>query len=225
MLIEVKNITKTIKKTDVLKDINLSLKDGTVYGFKGVNGSGKTMLMRAICGLISVNEGSVEINGEQLGKDISFPRSIGALIENPAFISNYSGFQNLKVLANIQKKISDDKINETLDFVGLGDAGNKKYRKYSLGMKQRLGIAAAIMEEPELLILDEPLNGLDTSGVDMVHRVLEHFKAKDTLIILACHDYMELVSLCDEIITIENGKIISSEPADKSVLPKEGGQA
>ena len=145
-IIEIKDYCKKIKGSEVLKDINLTLRGGNVYGLKGKNGSGKTMLMRAVCGLISPTSGSIVINGETLGKQISFPRSVGALIENPAFIPGYTGLKNLEVLADIQKKIGRSEICETLCKVGLDCNDKRTYRKYSLGMKQRLGIAAAVME-------------------------------------------------------------------------------
>lgn len=143
MQLQINHLTKTIKRATVLKDISLTLESGKVYGLRGKNGSGKTMLMRCICGLIVPTGGSILIDGEQLGKDISFPRSVGALIENPAFLSNYTGFKNLKILASIQERIGDQQIKEAIAQVGLDPEDSRKYRKYSLGMKQRLGIAAA----------------------------------------------------------------------------------
>lgn len=144
--IEIKNLNKKIKGAEVLKDINLHLEGGKVYGLKGKNSSGKTMLMRAVCGLILPTGGSITINGEQLGKQISFPRSVGILIENPSFIPGYTGLKNLSVLAAIQKRVGEDEIRETLEKIGLDPDDKRTYRKYSLGMKQRLGIAAAVME-------------------------------------------------------------------------------
>ena len=152
--IVIKGLNKKIKGSPVLTDINLEFNGGKVYGLKGKNGSGKTMLMRAVSGLITADSGTVTINGEVLGKQISFPRSIGVLIENPAFISNYTGFKNLSVLASIQKRIGVDRIRQTLEEVGLDPDDKRTYRKYSLGMKQRLGIAAAVMEYPDIIILD-----------------------------------------------------------------------
>ena len=148
--IEIKNLNKKIKGAEVLKDINLHLEGGKVYGLKGKNGSGKTMLMRAVCGLILPTGGSITINGEQLGKQISFPRSVGILIENPSFIPGYTGLKNLSVLAAIQKRVGEDEIRETLEKIGLDPDDKRTYRKYSLGMKQRLGIAAAVMENPDI---------------------------------------------------------------------------
>ena len=205
----IKDFTKKLSHNYVLNDINLELVSGKIYGFVGKNGSGKTMLMRAICGLILPTTGHVEIDGKILGKDISFPNNVGALIENPGFISSYSGFKNLKVLAQIKNKISNDKIIEALKNVGLEPNDKKSFRKYSLGMKQKLGIAAAIMEEPELLILDEPFNGLDEESVDKVRNLILKRKNENNIIILSCHDSQEIEKMCDEIVEIKTGKIIN----------------
>lgn len=205
----IKDFTKKLSHNYVLNDINLELVSGKIYGFVGKNGSGKTMLMRAICGLILPTTGHVEIDGKILGKDISFPNNVGALIENPGFISSYSGFKNLKVLAQIKNKISNDKIIEALKDVGLEPNDKKSFRKYSLGMKQKLGIAAAIMEEPELLILDEPFNGLDEDSVDKVRNLILKRKSENNIIILSCHDSQEIEKLCDEIVEIKTGKIVN----------------
>lgn len=208
MKIVMENVSKTIKRAPILVDINLEFEGGKVYGLKGKNGSGKTMLMRAICGLIKPNSGTITINDEVLGKDISFPRSIGVLIENPAFINNYTGFKNLKVLASIQNKIGDEQIRKALEQVGLAPDDKRTYRKYSLGMKQKLGIAAAFMEEPDIIILDEPINALDEAGARQVHEILDKQKKRGAIIIIACHDKEELEMLSDEIIEISEGKII-----------------
>lgn len=208
MFIELTNVSKTIKGTVVLDNINLRMESGKVYGLKGKNGSGKTMLMRAVCGLIST-DGAVNINGEILGKDISFPRSIGVLIENPSFIGNYTGFKNLKVLASIQNRINDEDIKNALIKVQLDPDDKRTYRKYSLGMKQKLGIAAAFMENPDIIILDEPINALDEAGAKQVHKILEEQKSRGAIIIIACHDREELEMLSDEIIEISEGKIVN----------------
>lgn len=207
--IVIKGLNKKIKGSPVLKDINLEFNGGKVYGLKGKNGSGKTMLMRAVSGLITADSGTVTINGEVLGKQISFPRSIGVLIENPAFISNYTGFKNLSVLASIQKRIGVDRIRQTLEEVGLDPDDKRTYRKYSLGMKQRLGIAAAVMEYPDIIILDEPVNALDESGAMLVREILRKAKERGAIIILACHDREELEFLSDVIYEISDGRIVS----------------
>ena len=209
MLIKLTNVSKVIKKAKVLDNINLELTSGKVYGFKGKNGSGKTMLMRVICGLISATEGTVEIDGRILGKDMTFPESVGVLIENPAFIGNYTGFKNLKVLASIQNRIGDEQIRKALEDIGLDPDDKRTYRKYSLGMKQKLGIAAAVMENPDIIILDEPINALDDVSVEKVHDILEEQKKRGAVIIIACHDKEELDQLSDEIIEISDGRIIN----------------
>ena len=174
MYVELKNISKTIKGTEVLHDINYRFEGGKIYGLKGKNGSGKTMLMRVICGLIVPSDGMVDINGEILGKEISFPRSIGVLIESPAFISNYTGMKNLQVLASIQNRIGVGEIRKALEEIGLEPDDKRTYRKYSLGMKQRLGIAAAVMEEPEMPL---PANIADVirSAIPFLHRCVGRF--------------------------------------------------
>ena len=211
MEIKVKNLSKKLSNNIVLDDINIDLCSGKIYGFVGKNGSGKTMLMRAICGLILPTSGCVEIDGKVIGKDISFPEGVGALIENPGFISSYSGFKNLKTLAQIKNEISDDDIISILEQVGLDPYNKKSFRKYSLGMKQKLGIAGAMMENPKLLILDEPFNGLDEESVDKVRQLIMERRGKDSLTIISCHDSDEIDKICDEIITIKLGKIVSVE--------------
>ena len=209
MYIKITDVNKTIKKAPILRDINLEFTGGKVYGLRGKNGSGKTMLMRAICGLITPDSGIIDINGKILGKDISFPESIGVLIENPAFIGNYTGFKNLKVLASIQNRIGDEQIRKALEDIGLDPDDKRTYRKYSLGMKQKLGIAAAVMENPDIIILDEPINALDDVSVEKVHDILEEQKKRGAVIIIACHDKEELDQLSDEIIEISDGRIIN----------------
>lgn len=215
MHIEFHNITKVIKGSVILDDISVKFESGKVYGLKGKNGSGKTMLMRAICGFILPTSGTIEINSEILGKDITFPRSIGALIENPAFINSDTGFQNLKALASIQNNIGKQQIRETMESVGLNPDDMRKYRKYSLGMKQKLGIACAVMENPDIILLDEPINAIDESGVKQVQKLIQQAKKRGALILIACHDKEELEFLSDEIFEIESGKIVNHEMLSK----------
>ena len=203
MYIKITDVNKTIKKAPILRDINLEFTGGKVYGLR------KTMLMRAICGLITPDSGIIDIDGKILGKDISFPESIGVLIENPSFIGNYTGFKNLKVLASIQNRIGDEQIRKALEDIGLDPDDKRTYRKYSLGMKQKLGIAAAVMENPDIIILDEPINALDDVSVEKVHDILEEQKKRGAVIIIACHDKEELDQLSDEIIEISDGRIIN----------------
>lgn len=207
MYIEVKNVTKKIGSNTVLSGINVGMNTGKIYGLKGKNGSGKTMLMRIISGLITATEGEVVIGGKILGKDMSFPESIGLLIENPAFLPSYSGFDNLKMIASIKNIISDEEIKAVIERVGLDPEDKKKYKKYSLGMKQKLGIACAIMEKPDIIILDEPVNAVDEEGVKIIREILDELKKEDKVVILACHDKEELFYLSDEIIEIDGGII------------------
>ena len=202
-VVRLEHYTKSFKKVTVLEDINLTLESGKVIGLKGKNGSGKTMLMRAISGLILPTSGKVFINDRELGKQISF------LIENPSFISNYTGFKNLKILASIQNRINDEEIKEAIRKVGLDPDDTRTFKKYSLGMKQRLGIAAAIMEKPDIVILDEPINALDEAGAGLIKGILDELKANGSLIIIACHDTEELNYLSDEIYEIYEGQIVS----------------
>ena len=206
-VVRLEDYCKSFKSAEVLKNINLTLESGKVIGLKGKNGSGKTMLMRAISGLILPTSGKVYINDKELGRHISFPPRIGILIENPSFISNYTGFKNLKILASIQNRISDDEIRDAIRKVGLDPDDKRTFKKYSLGMKQRLGIAAAIMERPDIVILDEPINALDEAGAGLIKGLLDELKANGSLIIIACHDTEELNYLSDEIYEIYDGEI------------------
>lgn len=217
MVLEIKDYTKVIKHNTILDNVNLNLVGGNIYGLRGVNGSGKTMLIRAMCGLIYPSAGEVSINGEILGKDISFPRSIGVLIEAPAFLPNYTGYKNLKLLADIKGKATDERIGEVLELVGLNKDDKRTYRKFSLGMKQKLGIAAAIMEEPDIVILDEPFNALDAETAENVKELIIKEKQRGALVILACHDAAALVDLSDTVITIENGRIKNVENKEEQL--------
>ena len=208
MNIKISHVSKTIKNNPVIKDISMELQSGAVYGFKGINGSGKTMLMRLISGLIRPSQGEISMNGKILGKDISFPNSIGVFLENPAFLDAYSGFNNLKLLASIKSVASDEDIRYTLLRVGLDPNSDKKYKKYSLGMKQRLGIAAAIMEKPEIVILDEPTNSLDEDGVDLVKHIVRNEKERGALVVVSCHDEEILKGMSDEVFLLEQGRLI-----------------
>lgn len=209
MYIRLKNVTKKIKQDILLDHISLEFRGGKVYGLQGKNGSGKTMLMRAVCGLITLSEGEVDIDGEILHKDISFPRSIGALLENPSFLNGYTGLENLKLLADIQGGIEEKELRDCLAKVGLDADDKRVYRKYSLGMKQKLGIAAAVMGSPDIVILDEPINAIDEAGVEKVREILRGLKERGSVIIVACHDREELELLSDEIIKISKGRIVA----------------
>lgn len=209
--IQVNNISKVIKGQNILKNIQLQFSSGKIYGLKGINGSGKTMLMRCLLGLIKVNEGEIIINQKVLGKDIEFPSNVGFLLENPTFLNQYSAFDNLQILADMRGSLNKEDIKEVIRRVELNPDDTKKYRKFSLGMKQRLGIANAIMEKPDILILDEPTNALDQNGINLVRKIILEEKERGVLIILACHDTLFLEAVADEIINLEQGKIIKNQ--------------
>lgn len=217
MAIEFINVSKKFGKKTVLKELNFVIPTGNVIGLQGINGSGKTMIMRLIAGLISPTTGDVLIDKKRLGKDISFPESLGLMLENPAFLDSYSGFENLKLLASLNKKITDKEIFEVLTLVGLSDNADKKYKKYSLGMKQRLGIAAAIMEKPDIILLDEPTNSLDEDGIRMVREIVFKEKERGATVVLSCHDATILKQLSDSVLCIENGEIVDNYICKKEV--------
>lgn len=207
MEIIIDHATKRIRNATVLKDISYRFTSGRVYGLQGPNGCGKTMLMRLVAGLIRPTEGSVYVDGAELGKEIDFPDSMGVLIENPAFLPNSTGMDNLKLLVQLKNRISDRQIKQAIENVGLDPQDCRKYKKYSLGMKQRLGIAAALMEQPELIILDEPTNALDNSGIEQICALIRREQKRGALILLTCHDSAILTTLSDEIISIDGGSI------------------
>lgn len=206
-IIEVKNISKSFKNAQVLKSVSLEVEEGTICGLVGLNGSGKTVLMKAICGFLLPDEGEVLVRGKRIGKDCDFPENVGAIIENPGFSQFISGFKNLKNLASIQNKIDDEKIRDTMRLVGLDPDSKKWVSKYSLGMRQRLGIAQAIMEDQDILILDEPMNGLDKQGVADVRKILLELKEQGKTIILASHNMSDIDILCDKVYEMDAGEI------------------
>ena len=211
MNIKVDNVTKIIKKVKVLDHVSLEFESGEITGLKGINGSGKTMIMRIISGLIRPTEGKVFINGRELKKEMDFPESIGVLIDSPAFLDGYSAYDNLRYMASVKNKVSGEEIKALLKKVELADVGKKKYKYFSLGMKQRLGIAAAIMEHPDIILIDEPTNALDSKGVEMVKCILQQEKERGALIVLTCHDYSVLKELSDSIYFIEEGRVVGYE--------------
>ena len=211
MNIKVDNVTKIIKKVKVLDHVSLEFESGEITGLKGINGSGKTMIMRIISGLIRPTEGKVFINGRELKKEMDFPESIGVLIYSPYFLDGYSAYDNLRYMASVKNKVSGEEIKDLLKKVELADAGKKKYKYFSLGMKQRLGIAAAIMEHPDIILIDEPTNALDSKGVEMVKCILQQEKERGALIVLTCHDYSVLKELSDSIYFIEEGRVVGYE--------------
>lgn len=209
--IQLKRVHKIIDGHTVLHQIDLQLQKGLIYGFRGNNGSGKTMLFRAISGLIHPSEGTIIVDGKQIGKEISFPENLGLLIEHPGFIPEYTGLKNLELLALIQGKINKQQVKEAIAKVGLDPDDKRKFKKYSLGMKQRLGIAQAIMEDPELIILDEPTNGLDEDGVKRINQMILGLKEEGKTLLIASHDRESLDQVSDEVYQIDAGKIVNHE--------------
>ena len=207
-MIAITKLTKKFKKAVVLDDITISFEPGKIYGLRGKNGSGKTMLMRAICGLILPTSGEIRINGEVLHKDIAFPRSVGALIENPSFLPDLSGYKNLIMLNKLSKIASEEEIVKVLEDVALDPKDKKPYKKYSLGMKQKLGVANAILGAPDIIILDEPINALDEDTVVKIKKLLIDLRDLGKTIIVACHDREELEYLSDIIYEIKDGRIV-----------------
>ena len=214
MKIKIENLSKIIKKTTVLSNINVSFESGKIYGLAGKNGSGKTMLMRTICGLIMPSEGNIYFDDKEMHRDFSFPPSLGTLIEYPSFIDSYTGFKNLQIISRIKNLISDEEIRKTLESVDLDPEDKKSFKKYSLGMKQKLGIACAIMEKTDLVILDEPFNALDENSVNRVKSIILNEKDRGAIVIVSCHDKEDLISLSDEIYYLRNGCVTTSEVID-----------
>lgn len=204
--ISIQNLYKTIDDNVILNNINLNLEKGKIYGITGRNGSGKSMLFKSICGFLTPTQGKVIVLGDDIYLNKTFPKDTRALIEKPTFISSISGFENLKLLAQIQNKIGDEEIAETLKLVNLYDNKDKKYGKYSLGMKQKLGIAAVLMENPKIIILDEPFNGIDNESIKKIKEYFLEIK-KDRLIVVATHIKQDLEDLCDEIYNMDNGNL------------------
>ena len=204
-MIEIENLTKTFGTQTVISDVSGIFYPGKIYGFVGRNGSGKTVLMKMILGFIKPTSGTIKVNGKQVGKEIDIPDDIGAIIETPGFLPEYSAFQNLKLMAMIRGKITNERIRETIKLVGLDPDSKKHVGKYSLGMRQRLGIAQAIMEDPLFLILDEPFNGLDKHGVEEIRELLLDLKAAGKTILLASHNEEDIRILCDHVYEMDGG--------------------
>lgn len=206
-IIIINGLSKRFKEAKVLEDINISFKKGKIYGLVGRNGSGKTMLLKCICGFILEIEGEIIVQGKKVGIDMDITSNIGVIIENPGFLPEYTAYQNLKLLSMIKKQINRDRIREVIQIVGLDPDSKKKVGKFSLGMKQRLGIAQAIMEEPDILLLDEPMNGLDDKGVNEIRKLFLQLKEQGKTIIMATHTKEDVERLCDEVIRMDQGKI------------------
>lgn len=208
--IEIKNLSKKFGTTAVLDYISLSLERNKIHGLVGRNGSGKTMLLKCICGFVLPTTGTIKVGNQEIGKDCDIPDNIGIIIEAPGFLPNYDGFTNLKFLAAIKNTITKQEILKCIDKVGLDSRSKKHVGKYSLGMRQRLGIAQALMEEPDILILDEPMNGLDNQGVADIRKLILELRDQGKTIILASHGKEDIEILCDTVHELDHGKIINS---------------
>lgn len=208
-MIEVQDVSLIIRKCRILSDITLHMKAGNIYGLVGNNGCGKTMLMRCICGFVKPTSGTVTVDGKVIGKNTDYLREAGIILETPGFISHYSGFRNLKLLAGISAKPNKEKIRDSMCLCGLNPDLKLPVRKYSLGMRQRLAIAQAIMEDQRILILDEPMNGLDRHGVEDMRKLFLNLKKEGRLILLTSHNLTDIEILCDEIYEMDGGKIIT----------------
>src|SRR5699024_539701 len=205
IMIQIENVTKKFGEAVVLDEINMELQPGNIYGLVGRNGSGKTMLMKCICGFVLPTSGTIHVNGKIVGKEIDIPDDIGIIIENPGFLPNYSGFKNLQLLAMIRNKIGKAQIKEAIRRVGLDPESKKHVGKYSLGMRQRLGLAQALMEDPSILLLDETMNGLDNEGVEEIRKLILDLKQNGKLIIIASHTREDINLLCDKVFYMDHG--------------------
>lgn len=211
-IIEIDQVTKTFRETKALQEVSVSFEQGKIHGVIGRNGSGKTVLFKCICGLMYPDSGVIAVRGKRVGKDVDIPKGIGSIIEAPGFLPTYSGMGNLQFLAGINRTIDKSRIRESMELVGLDPDSKKHVGKYSLGMRQRLGLAQAIMERPDILVLDEPMNGLDNEGVAEIRALLLEIKASGVTILLASHNREDISILCDTVIEMDRGQIISRGP-------------
>lgn len=205
--VEVSNVSKKYKDRMLVDNVSFSVEKGEILGIVGLNGSGKTVMLKCICGLMEYNSGTIKVNDKIIGKEKEYPDNMGVIIETPGFLPYYSGYKNLEYLASLRNKISKQDIKDVLVKVGLGGEEKKLVAKYSLGMKQRLGIAQAIMEAPEFLILDEPMNGLDKDGIAEVRKLLLEMKEQGKTMIITSHNEEDIKVLCDKVIEMDKGKI------------------
>ncbi len=210
-VIVIDKLTKSFKGKTVLEDVNMRLQEGRIYGVVGDNGSGKTVLLKLICGFMKPDSGTVTVNGKVIGKDADFPENTGIIIEAPGFLPNYSGMKNLEYLASIRGKIGKEQIESAMKTVGLDPSSKLRVGKYSLGMKQRLGIAQAIMEDQQLLILDEPMNALDKDAVKEMRKLFLSFKASGKTMLVVSHNEGDISTLCDEVYEFDGAKIKNRE--------------
>ena len=209
-VIEVHNVSKHIKGRQILDAVSFVIQHGSISGIKGHNGAGKSMLLRTIAGLVLPSHGHVRVFGERIGADAEFPRDTGAMIDGPGLLPHYSGFQNLHFLAMIRNRISKAEIADAMRLVGLNPDDKRPVRTYSTGMRQRLGIAQAIMEHPALLLLDEPTSAIDAEGRQVIYRILQQQREQGATILLTSHSEEELAALCDQIFFMDGGKLVGS---------------
>ena len=207
LAIEVKNVTKAFKETVAVNNVSVSFEKGKIHGIVGRNGSGKTVLFKCICGLFPVTSGEITVLGQEIGDGKQVPQGLGAIIETPGFLPNCSGFRNLYYLMALSGKVDKERIRSAIRQVGLDPDSKKHVGKYSMGMRQRLGLAQALMEDPELLILDEPMNGLDKSGVDEMRQLLLQLKEQGKIILIASHNPDDVRILCDTLYEMDAGTI------------------
>ncbi|MCI8505151.1 MAG: ATP-binding cassette domain-containing protein [Lachnospiraceae bacterium] len=212
--IEIRGVTRRFGEDLVLKEVSLTMETGRVYGIVGNNGSGKTVLMKCICGFLMPTTGTIRVFGKQVGREVDFPEELGVIIESPGFLTNLTGRKNLEILAALGKKIKKSEVRAAMKKVGLDPDMKKAVEKYSLGMRQRLGIAQAIMEDPKLLVLDEPFNGLDKNGVAEIRRLLLELKEEGRTILLASHNEEDIRILCDEVYEMDGGVLVHSVKSD-----------
>lgn len=207
-MITVTGLTLSLGNDIVLDNINAEFEEGTITGLIGRNGSGKTVLMKCICGFFKPDAGTVSVGEKVVGKDMDFPEDLGIIIESPGFLGNFSGYDNLKLLAMIRNKIGKKEIFKSMELVGLNPKSKKKVSKYSLGMKQKLGIAQAIMENPSIIILDEPMNSLDSSSVEDMRKLILELKTQGKTVILSSHNKEDIATLCDKTYFMKDGKFV-----------------
>ena len=210
-IISIENVTKSFGSATVIDNVSIKFERGKIYGFIGRNGSGKTVLFKLIVGYMRPTSGKITVCGKEIGKDTDFAENIGIIIENPGFLGGYTGFKNLEYLASIRGVIGAEEIRHSMEMAGLDPGSSKKVSKYSLGMRQRLGIAQAIMENPEILILDEPMNGMDRQGVEDIRQILLRLKGEGRTILLASHNKEDIEVLCDEVYEMDKGKAVRQD--------------
>lgn len=215
-MVNVENVSLTVKGNEILRNISCCFEKGKIHGLIGRNGSGKTMLLKCICGFVRPTKGTITVDGKSIGKDCDFPDSMGLIIETPGFIPYYSGFHNLKLLARLNRKIDNDGIKNVMRQVGLNPNLKLSVKKYSLGMRQRLGLAQAIMENPDLLVLDEPMNGLDKDGVEDMRSYLLELKKQGKTILIASHNSWDIEILCDTVCEMDKGVLATAAHGEKN---------